>query len=204
MRHRRSQAILLGMIALSMLSYGCVSNAVLQSYYTLNPVNERGSETAAPHGQADICLSISSLEIPEYLDRPNIVTRNAQNGVKYSGRERWAGSLHDDILRVLAENLSARLHYVTVLTGRRVHPVDYWMAMSIRQFDAIPGELVYLKAIWTVYAKDGRTLLLRQETSVTEPVKGSDYGMIVGAMSTALGRLSGEVAAKVQATVLKQ
>ncbi len=200
----RSRVILLGMIILTVLSAGCASNAVVRNYYTLIPVHDGGSPDDAPRAPVDVCLSISSLEMPEYLDRPSIAIRNARNGVKYPDHERWAGSLHDDILRVLAENLSMRLHYATVLTGRRAHPVDYWIAMSIRQFDAVPNEKVYLKAIWSVYGKDRKTLVLRQETSVTEPVKGPGYGTIVAAMSTALGRLSSEVAGKLQATVLKK
>ncbi|GAB6190600.1 PqiC family protein [Desulfocastanea catecholica] len=49
------------------------------------------------------------VEIPDYLNRPEIMTRKGRNTVELAEFNRWAGSFKESITAVLAENLGLLL-----------------------------------------------------------------------------------------------
>ncbi len=180
-----------------LLGVGC--NSKPARFYTLNPVVPASSpgpnqNTALLGPPANI--GIVSVEIPDYLDRPQIVTRNPNNELKLAEFDRWAGDLQNDIARVLAETMSYRLadNGVFVLTGRRTLPSEYRITVHVDRFEAIPGQQVWLKAVWTVWEKDARRILIRGESNISETAQGSDYAATVTAMSRSVDRLGAEIA----------
>jgi len=48
-------------------------------------------------------LALGPVRLPEYLDRPQIATRSEGNEVRLHETERWAGSLQEDVSRVMVE-----------------------------------------------------------------------------------------------------
>jgi uncharacterized lipoprotein YmbA len=179
---------------------GCGGTAPTR-FYTLTSIEPPGIEGRQTPPDKTVCLAVSMIEIPDYLDRPYIMTRDGHNGMDYSEFDRWAGSLREDVVRVLAENLSARLENVTVLTDKRAHPVDYRMRVNIRRLDPIQDERVQLRAVWSVLSKDGKELLIRQESNLSQPIEGRDYPAVVLAMSHVLGALSDEMTARLRTVV---
>ena len=65
-------------------------------------------------------VAVGPVAIPDYLDRPQILTRSGPSELQLAEFERWAGSLEKDVSRVLAENLSTLLEkdHVIVLRSR--------------------------------------------------------------------------------------
>ncbi len=66
--------------------------------------------------------------------------------------------------------------------------------MHVTRFDPIPGDVVRLKAVWTVLKKDGLQVVVRGESNLSEPILGRDYGATVAAMSLAVDHLGNEIA----------
>ncbi len=191
-----------GVLALMFLPFllgGCSSTKEAR-FYTLNPVVQARSPGPAvagePSGSA-AHIGIVSVEIPDYLDRPQIVTRSGSNGLEVAEFDRWAGDLYKDLGRVLAETMSAQLSDtgVFMLTGRRAMPADYRIYVNVTRFERMPDNAVWLKALWSVNDKDPRRVAIRGESSFTEPVQGGDYGATVAAMSRAVDQLGREIAA---------
>jgi uncharacterized protein len=190
--------MLLGLVTFPLLLGGCGSTKQAR-FYTLNPAISAPSgataESPSPSA-APAYIGIAAVEIPDYLDRPQITTRSADSGLEVAEFDRWAGELQKDVARVLAETMSAQLgdNSVFVLTGRRAVPADYRVTVHVTRFERMPDNAVWLKALWTVLAKDGRRVAARGESNLAEPVHGGDYGATVAAMSRAVDQLGKEIA----------
>ena len=135
-------------VMLSFFLSGCGSSRPAK-FYTLHPV--KSIPAAAKQtvlSDPPVTVGIGPIEIPDYLDRPQIVTRTAQNELAQAEFERWAGSLKTDIARVLVENLSVLLppDQVSVVPWTRGGPLQYRVAVDVTRFDVTPGENVWLKA----------------------------------------------------------
>jgi len=177
---------------------GCASTKPAR-FYTLSSLSAQGDlPKRGPAGQG-IAVAIGPVAIPDYLSRPQILTRSGSRELKLAEFERWAGSLEEDVTRVLAENLSVLLSpdNVTVLRwGRDAYPfpAEYRVGIDVTRFEGTFGESVSLAVRWTVYREEDRKILSARESTVKEPVEGQDYDALVGAMSRALADLSREIA----------
>jgi uncharacterized lipoprotein YmbA len=177
---------------------GCASSTPSR-FYQLNPVISRTVVAQDVPNQDSVIVSIGPLRIPDYLDRPQIMTRSGKNELKLSEFDRWAGSLENDVIRVLVENISTLLppdrFFVTRWTPLMESqlPPSYRVEVLIERFEGTPGGSVLLKVQWVVFGQDKR-LLVKKESNISEQVNGSSYGELVETMSRALQRLSRDIA----------
>ena len=172
-------------------------------FYVLNAVKAQetgGQVTTAPQSGF---IAVGPVQIPDYLDRPQIVTRTAQNELAINEFERWGGSLREDVDRVLVENLSALLASdgVAVVSWKRRAPGAYRLPVEVNRFDAVRGGSVLLKATWGVSSPDGTKVLLVKGSTISQPLNEKDYSAVVAAMSQTLGALSQEIAAGIKSLI---
>jgi len=170
---------------------GCATTGPTK-FYALNSVENRREAGAG----RDISVEVGPVEIPDYLDRPYLVTRSGRNELMISDFHKWAGSLKDDISRVLAEDLSAQLSTdnVFIYPWLQSPAADYRVRIKINHFEGIPGDRVELQAYWSLYGENGTSLLRQNSSSFYEETGGNTYAAIVSAMSRAIGKLSEEIA----------
>jgi len=164
-------------------------------FYTLNSL--KAQDTTAQQtisSDGNISIGIGSVNIPDYLDRPQIVSHTSQNELSVDEFNRWAGSLDNDIARVLSEDLSILLseEHVSVLTWERVVPVDYRIVVHVSRFDVMPDDTVLLKSQWSVFGRDGKNVLIR-ESKFSEHIDGKEYGARVATMSRVVEMLSRDI-----------
>ena len=145
---------------------------------------------------------------PDYLDRPQIVSRAGNNELRLSEFNRWAGSLESDVTRVLVEDISSLLPADRFSVLRWTPYLDsqvfalYRVEVLVERFEGALGDLALLKAQWGVFAPD-RRLLLQKESQISEQMNGSSYNALVDAMSSALERLSRDISGGI-VSVLRQ
>lgn len=194
--HRLTSPLVAG--ALSMALAGCVGSSRPSRFYTLAPVDVRQAATASG---AAATLAVGPIEIPDYVDRHQIVTRAGTNELVVSEFDRWAGSLQEDITRslvaALAERLSSRNVAVSTWRAARLLPAasTYRVAVTISRFDGVLGRSVVLGGRWALVAeRDGKASALTvREATVTEKVDGAGYDALVAAMDRALVRFGAEM-----------
>ncbi len=176
---------------------GCASSTPSR-FYQLNPVQSGAlvpGDVFPCHG---LVVAIGPVRIPDYLDRPQIVTRSGKNELKLSEFDRWAGSLESNVSRVLAEDISGLLPSDCLSVARWTPfsenqvPASYRVEVLVDRFEGTLGDSVLLKAQWGVFAND-RSLLLKKESRISEQTNGSNYDALVAAMSSALERLSRDI-----------
>jgi len=72
---------------------------------------------------------VGPVELPEYLDRPQIMTCESRNELQFAEFDRWAGSLEKAFSRVLAVNLSILLSTDRVAVYPwKTTPIDHQVA----------------------------------------------------------------------------
>ncbi len=194
-----------GMTIMTLLLAGCGTSPPAK-FYTLTPVAAQGPPEKVVETDKYAPIGIGPVEIPEYLDRPEIVTRAEQNQLILSEFNLWGGALKTDINRVLLENISALLagDGIPIITWKAAVTDIHKVPVLISRFDGSLNDSIILKARWTVLDKEGKTFELFRESNITIPVKGSSYSSVVTAMSEALGELSKEIAAGIKSVVKKK
>jgi len=152
------------------------------------------------HGENGTSLAVGPIEFPEYLDRPQIVTRTSPHRIELAEFDRWAEPLRQRFPRVLAENLAALLETqrVTVAPWKGPRPIDLRVSVDVVRFDGTPGGDVLLIARWTLLGPDGNELAAprRFRSKVTTQLAG--YEGVAAAMSEAVGKLSREIVAAIK------
>jgi uncharacterized lipoprotein YmbA len=184
-------------VAAATLTAGCA--ATVTRYYTLSTVAPeapaaRGSESA-------VLIGIGPVELPDYVDIPNIVVRTGDNTLDQATFDQWGGSLDDMIPRVLVDNLHARMpsdHFVAFPQSGDL-PFDFRVPVTISRFDVSTSGEAIVVARWQVRGKAGSGTLLVRETTSRFDGSGSGYGDRVAALSKALGLLTDDMAAALSA-----
>ena len=178
---------------------GCASTESAR-YYKLAPIPGSDSASLSESASQGVGIGVGPVKIPDYLDRQTIVTRSDQNKIKIAEFDRWAGSLNDDVPRVLSENLSNLLgtDRVFLYPWRGTVPIDYQIEVEIIQFDGELGKDVLLVARWAIFGGNDRKVLFIKKSSFTESTAAQGYGPMVAAQSRVLGRLSRDIAEAVK------
>jgi len=187
------------LLLLITMNTGCAGTSAQSRFFLLSSLDDRWStdnNTANTNNDQSVKIGIGPLKLPEYLDRPQIVTRSTENELHLADYDRWAGSLKEDITRVLAENIGVLLgtDKVVIYPWRRNSLIDYQVELDVIRFDAVPGREAFLKARWAVFNKDGDKLLLTKTTNAQGKIKAPGFDGLVAAESALLEKLSHEIA----------
>ena len=151
-------------------------------------------------GPATTCVVVSPVTVPDVVDRPQIVTRTADNRVELNEFARWAEPLKTDIARVIAADLAYRLTTarVSLFDLGAGAPPEWHVRVDITSIDSVRGDAVTIDAQWAVRPPaSGATVLGR--TVAREAVDGGDYGALVAAHERALGVISDDIAVVIRA-----
>ncbi len=169
-------------------------------FYVLNSLYSSKADTEAKTARDDTAIGVGPVELPEYVNRPQIITRTSSNELEVAPFARWAEPLDNNFSRVLAENLTVLLSTdrVIVYPWKRTVPIDYQVAVEVTEFDGALGGDVSMRASWTVLSDKGQKILLRRHTSLSAHTDANSYEALVAAQSRLLGDLSREIAEGIQ------
>jgi uncharacterized lipoprotein YmbA len=147
-------------------------------------------------------VGVGPVTLPDYLDRPQIVTRASGNRVLLADFDSWIEPINSMFTRVLVQNLSVLLasDNVVSLPQRRDIPLGYQVEVDVTRFDADATGRAVLDARWRVYGEGGEGLIEEGRSTIVEPaVDASDYEAVVASMSKALGQMSSDIAGVIEA-----
>jgi len=167
-------------------------------FYVLTPVSPNAAalkDTAWAPVSERMTIGVRTVDLPEELDHPQIVTRTGPNTVQFAEFDRWSASLRESVMQLIATNLS------TLLPGDQlaVYPwapgtvVDREVIVEITRFDGALGGECALQARWRVVGRRGTPPVIYGRSTLTAP-SGADYAALVTAHSRLVGTLSAEIA----------
>ncbi|MFZ4698846.1 MAG: PqiC family protein [Candidatus Methylumidiphilus sp.] len=161
-------------------------------FYLLEPLKGGGSVGVGI--EAGQVIALAPVRIPQYVDRPQMVTATGKNAYALSETNRWAERLDDNIARVLAQNLGLLVPAEVVLSNasNRAKQARFKLSVTILEFHVDREGQAGLVAQWNV-ARGEETVMGRQAV-YREPASATDYAAMAGALNSCLNRLSRDVA----------
>ena len=162
-------------------------------FYTLRTV----STEIAVDTDAKV-IGLGPILFPEYLKRPQIVTRKAGNALNIAEFERWAEPIEHSFPRILASNVDGMLDNSVVMVfpyGTSID-VDVRVIGRVFRFDADETGTAVMDVQWAARDINGDVLVSPRRThyefQATHP---NDYNSIVGALNKTVDAFSADIAA---------
>ncbi len=140
------------------------------------------------------------MEIPGYLDRPQLVVRTGATRVHIHEFERWAEPLQEGVTRVVTDNLAGLLaaEQIEVYPWRSQLTIDYRLVLTLSRFEAAVDGTATLAGWWTLYDTANRRVSVRKPVLLTASTERSEFGDMVDGQSRLLAKLCEEIAAAVR------
>jgi uncharacterized lipoprotein YmbA len=174
------------------VSAGCGADPT--RYYVLTPADVAPVPRATASPTQELRIGIRSVELPRYVERPQIVTRVSPNRLEVAEFQYWGAPLRSAIPMILAENL-ARLvptDQVAVFPWGRGFLPDAQVLVEVSQLEGTLGGEVVLAARWRIVDRAGEERAFGV-SRLTEAA-GEDYENLVAAHSRLVGALSRDIA----------
>jgi len=170
-------------------------------YYLISARLTAAETGVMPAGKV---VGLGPVTLPDYLQRPQMVTRMSVTRLHYHDDQRWAEPLPDNILRVLREDLSGLLGVDDVVSypWPRNRLVDYQVTLDLTRFDADSTGSVSLEGHWSVHKEGDSSPLVGRHIALSIPAGSSSPDAVAAAHGEALARLAGEIAAELRATAI--
>ena len=156
-----------------------------------------GTAPAAANGTSNLVIGIGPIEFPDYLRRPEVVTRTSPTTVELSDVDRWAEPLDSGFARVLSEDLSRPLRTQRMVTypWYKNTQVDYQVECNVIHFETDSSGGSRLHAQWSVRDGTGK-LLIARESDITGTAASGDKSPSAS-LSHDLGNLSQQIASQI-------
>jgi uncharacterized lipoprotein YmbA len=176
----------------ALLMLGCASTPTTQ-FYTLEAVSQpppASSETPKKHR-----IGIGPITLPPVLDRKQIVTKTTQNTVEIAEFHQWAAPLKDNVIGVLAQNMTALQPHDLI----RPYPwsaygaVDYRVLVDITRFETAGDHAAHLEASWALMDESHHNIINNGRVNITRPLGDASYTATAQALSAVLGQFCVEL-----------
>lgn len=193
-RRAPTGAVLAVVVALVLV--GCARSPSPELY-----VLDRLPQPAVAGEARGVSVGVVPVELPQYLDRPQIVTRDGANRLDASQAHVWAEPLAASATRVLIAGIGAALESNRVyrLPLRTRDALDWRVAVDVSHFDGVLGETAVLAARWSLYRDDEQSPRITRTAVIEQRTAGADHAALVAALNAALERLGADVAAAIAA-----
>jgi uncharacterized lipoprotein YmbA len=183
---KRISALLL----LSLLAAGCGTPS---NYYRLEPAS--GSALYS-HRIPTKIIGIANVELADYLEGKQLISRKSENRIDIDENEAWAGDLAKNIQSFLRSSLASRVHGYSFLSTPWKEPVDdrYRIFLKIERMDTDPSGRVVIQGRWSIADMQERKIVTGEEFSYAENSTSMHWDDIVKTQSGILEKLSAKIA----------
>ena len=183
------------LVAAVLLS-GCASSPE-SKFYVFSPKEGWSSVAARDATASSFVVQFAPVKLPEYLDRPQIVTRTDDNRIRMAQFDRWGMPLDMIAAEVVGASI-ARVHpdaFVDVVPVRGNQHAGYLVDITVVRLDGMLGGNVELIAQWKI-TKDGdqNSVIGRRLVRYEQATAGESYGDYVEAVRQVLAKMGDEIA----------
>jgi uncharacterized lipoprotein YmbA len=138
--------------------------------------------------------------LADYLDRPQLITREGPNQIRVNEFHRWGGALDSEIARTVAENL------MTLLGSDQIMPIpwpgdfhpDLIVRLEIYAFEGAADGRARLRTTVAVTDRRSGSPALIWSTDLVEQAASRDPEASVAAQSRLLATLSRQIADRIE------
>ncbi len=183
-------ALILAFLTLS----GCTGKSAPTRFYLMTSADPI---TPVVYNREDnrITVGINRVEVPPYLDRPQIVTRTGSNRLNLSEFDKWAEPLEESVYRLVLGNLSTRLfpEKIAVLPWQGSFNMDYQVTVTVTRLDNTPAKEAILVVRWSLLGGN-KQLISTQRSIYTSLSDTLDFEVFAAAQSQNVDFLCKDIA----------
>jgi len=185
---------------------GCSGMNPKTSYYQLSAPPLTSIPTTK-----DIRVMVGPVSLPALIDQPEIVVQDGTNVVKLFPNHRWAGSLKNDVERVVATNLTKELStpHVWSYSQSLQTQFNYQVFLDVQSLESQLGREVILDVVWAIKPNNrkeetsskknvNKAATINGRSRVTEQVANDGFEALVEAQSKAFYKVSLDIAKAMQ------
>ncbi len=171
--------------------------------YVLSAASVTGNVRAAP---VEPAVAVIRVTIPDYLDRPEIVSRSGPNALKVDYDSRWAEPLDRSVPRIMADTLSSYLPGGRVVTPEEARGRNprYAYEIALDAYESNGRGSLVMQGSWRL--RDRRRGRIMDGGPIVDrrPVDSGDTAAIVAAMNDSLSAVSQKIAAATAGKVARR
>jgi len=173
---------------------GCSTRSHPANFYLLSP------QPMPQLAVREDPIGVVPVRVPDYLDRPQIVTRSGENTLDLNEFHRWAEPLRVNITSILVKNLSHLLQTDWIINANHNHglPVRFQVDVEVLRFDGELGGEVILSGRWGIFSNDGKEATVFRSFLFQEQTHSETYADFVAAMSRTIAELSRVIAEELE------
>lgn len=187
----------LSAVCLALGLSGCISipNSSTPRFYALSAVD--GNQVSKKINIApDMLIGIGPVKIPEYQDRPQMVTISKEKMLQFAQFDRWGESLGLGLARLIREDLIVMLPgaKLTLYPWNPSIEVKYQVNVEVIQLDSELDKDMFLVVQWTVIDVQNSKTVIIKKSEFRQPIIPQNYSGLAKTLSTACASLSSEIA----------
>lgn len=143
----------------------------------------------------DLRMGIGPIDIPGYIDRPQIVTKTESAELQLAEFERWAEPMGEMFTRTLAENIKA------ITDSQRIHSypwlpnleIDYRINAKVIKFENNAKGDALLAVHWQLINTNDKSIVKNIDSEFNAHAKDASYPARVAALNDALAQFAQEI-----------
>lgn len=195
MKTRTKFYSIIAFFILIIILYSCGSSA--SNFYILTPTNNY--QQIDSNSKSEISVGVGNLELPDYLQKPQIVTFKNNNELYYDEFNRWAQPLDENFTDIVLENLSQMIptNNIYLFMWPEEESDIFQISIKINQFELRSDSTIILDARWSVSVSNEIVFLMTERSSYKEKITNLDYEQIVATLSKLIGELCKDIASEV-------
>jgi len=145
-------------------------------------------------------LGIGPVGLPEYLKRPQVVTRDGSRKIALSVFDHWGEPLDAGVARVLTTALvrHQQVHHMSIQPRAFHDTLEYRLWIDINRFDGAPGGELILAGRWSIRNASRGAPADWHDFFQRQLVDGESIEALVAAHSAALERLAADLAVAIK------
>lgn len=195
-QHRIKVCERLVAVCFAMAVSGCLSipTSPTPRLYALSAINENrvSKKINIPSGPI---IGIGPVNIPEYQNRPQIVTINKEKMLKFDEFDRWGESLDVGVARLIREDLTVMLPgaKLTMYPWTPAIPVKYQVVAEIVQLDSELDKNMFFAVQWMVIDVQNAKTVMIKRFEFRQPIIPQNYSGVAKTLSKACASLSSQI-----------
>ena len=184
-------------VCLALALSGCISvpNSPTPRFYVLQAVDEN-QVSKKINIASDVLIGVGPVKIPEYQDRPQIVTQDKEKMLKFAQFDRWGEPLDLGMTRLIRENLAVMLPEAkfTLYPWNSSVPVKYQVVVEIVQLDSDLDKDLFIVAQWLVIDVQNTKTIIIKRSEFRQSIVPQNYSGLAKTLGMACASLSSEIA----------
>jgi len=187
------------LVLAAVLAGACATTSSAMRFYLLSPIEGPTTSSAA---LGDELVGVGPLQLPGYLDRPQLVVRQADGQLALREFDRWGEPLD----ALLTSTVTANLVRLTGSPRIVAFPLparasaDRRILGRVIRFDADSTGLAVLEVQWSIIDRSGEPLVPVRIDTYRAQAPGTDVVALVAALSDTLAQFSRQLVEELLAT----